>query len=169
MVNLALMIWAAAGFSGSCGGTTLNGRCVMAHSDTWYVECDIEGETAKITTPDNLVVVSSTSIDVDGRVRIPISPTITSVDVAVRGGTITVLADGVVLADCRTQVIAPACASPSGFVTALDDLNAAACAVIGRYSERTAELEKLCERYEERIAELEKLAAARSYPRSTRN
>ena len=104
MVNLALIVWAAAGFSGSCGGTTQNGRCVMAHSDTWYVDCDFKDDTATITTPGNVVVVSPTVIDVDGQTQIPIVESTATVDVQINHGAITLVADGKILAVCSSNL-----------------------------------------------------------------
>ena len=101
MIKFAMLFWLAGGFSGSCGGTLQNGRCVMAHSDSWYVNCAFDRETATISAPGHLIVVAPTEVNVDGHTRIPIAESTLSVDVHVRRGTVTLVADGKTVAECN--------------------------------------------------------------------
>ena len=103
MLKLAMLIWFAADFGGSCGGTMQSGRCVMAHPDAWYVNSSFDRDVATITTPDHLVVVSPTEIDVDGHTRILIEASTQTVDVHIRRGTVTLVADGKTIAECSRK------------------------------------------------------------------
>ncbi len=100
MLKLLTFIFMSMDFSGSAGGTLESGRSVMGHSDA-CLSYECLKDTATIETGGYKVVVSAEVISVDGKVRIPINQGVKSVEVQLKRGKITLIADGDAVAEYR--------------------------------------------------------------------
>ena len=79
---------------GSAGGTLSSGRTVMVFSDTLYLCSESSKESATITANFRKIVVHPTSLIVDGRKVGDLDEAVRAVEVRVKFGSITFLADG---------------------------------------------------------------------------
>ena len=79
---------------GSAGGTLSSGRTVMVFSDTLYLCSESSKESATITANFRKIVVHPTSLIVDGRKVGDLDEAVRAVEVRVKFGAITFLADG---------------------------------------------------------------------------
>jgi len=80
--------------SGGCGGTLATGRCVTANSDGWSVTSRFSHDTATITTAGRTIVVAPTQLVVDGRAVAVVAEDAKLIDVTVRDGEVSFIADG---------------------------------------------------------------------------
>lgn len=81
-------------FGSSAGGTLSSGRTVLVVSDTVYLCSEFSKESATITANNRKIVVHPKSLIVDGRKVGDLDEAARAVEVRVKFGTITFLADG---------------------------------------------------------------------------
>lgn len=91
---LAVLIALSLFAGGSASGTLSTGRTVTAHSDSLYLFSECSSDTATIKTAGKTIVVRPRSLLVDGQAVGSIDVRVQSVDVTVKDGAITVIADG---------------------------------------------------------------------------
>ncbi|WP_299464250.1 hypothetical protein [uncultured Gimesia sp.] len=94
MVLVAGVLVLAATSGGSTSGTLANGRSVTASADAWYLETQFMGDTAQIKTPHFLIVVAPEQLTVNAKPVATIDAAVKAVEVNVKGGTVTFLANG---------------------------------------------------------------------------
>ena len=95
LVLFAVVFVALVSLAGSsAGGTLSSGRTVMAFSDTLYLCSESSKESATITANFRKIVVHPTSLIVDGRKVGDLDEAVRAVEVRVKFGAITFLADG---------------------------------------------------------------------------
>lgn len=78
----------------SAGGSLRSGRSVVANSDSIYCWCTFASDTATIKTGRKEIVVQPTSLVVDGVVVAGIDEDVAHVQVQVKRGVVTFVADG---------------------------------------------------------------------------
>lgn len=83
---------------GSAGGTLASGRSVMTHSDSISLSSTFTSDTATIETARKKILVQPTSLVVDGVVVATIDKDVAEVQVRVKRGVITFVADGATVA-----------------------------------------------------------------------
>ena len=83
-----------AGLPSSAGGTLDSGRSIKTTSDSWYLSLGTSGDTATIQTSGRTIVVSKSAISVDGTNVADIDEKAANVEVNVKRGVITFVADG---------------------------------------------------------------------------
>jgi hypothetical protein len=92
---LITVLLAAAMFAGgSAGGTLASGRSVMTHSDSISLSSTFTSDTATIETAGKKILVQPTSLVVDGVIVAEIDKDVADVQVRVKRGVITFVADG---------------------------------------------------------------------------
>lgn len=79
---------------GSAGGTLPSGRCVMTYSDSMFLSSTFSSDTATIKTAGKKIVVQPTSLSVDGVTIANIDEDVAVVQVNVKRGVVTFVADG---------------------------------------------------------------------------
>ncbi len=79
---------------GSAGGTLASGRSVMTYSDSISLTSSFTSDTATIETAGTQIVVKPTSLMVNGTTVAEIDEEVTDVQVLVKYGVITFVADG---------------------------------------------------------------------------
>ena len=85
----------AAMFAGSsAGGMLSTGRSVVTHSDSLTLSSTLSSDTATIKTAGKTLVVKPTRLTVDGTIVAIIDEEVSSVEVRVRRGVVTFMADG---------------------------------------------------------------------------
>jgi hypothetical protein len=85
---------------GSCGSVLATGRVVNAQSDSWYVTSSSSHDTATIQTAGRTIEVGPTDLRVDGQLVTTVDSSVKSVDVIVKGGAISFIADGRTVGAC---------------------------------------------------------------------
>lgn len=93
-VPLATLMLVSAVSGGSAGGTLTSGRSVMTYSDSIYLSSQLRGGTATIKTSGKTIVVGPAEIVIDGKKVATLSKDAAKIEVHVRKGTVTFLADG---------------------------------------------------------------------------
>ena len=95
LVMFAVVFVALVSLSGSsAGGTLSSGRTVLVVSDTLYLCSEFCKVSATITANNRKIVIHPTSLIVDGRKVGDLDEAARAVEVRVKFGTITFLADG---------------------------------------------------------------------------
>jgi hypothetical protein len=79
--------------SPSAGGTLQSGLLVTAGSDSWYLSLETQAADATIRTAGHTIVVTPSSLQVDGQTVAAIDPATKAVAVTVRDGVIEFVAD----------------------------------------------------------------------------
>ncbi|MEX1233187.1 MAG: hypothetical protein WEB58_23250 [Planctomycetaceae bacterium] len=79
---------------GGAGGVLQSGRSVMANSDTIWLSSTFSYDTATIEMPGKKIVVNPTSLVVDGVTVAKIDKDAADVQVRVKRGVVTLVADG---------------------------------------------------------------------------
>ena len=79
---------------GSAGGTLSTGRSVFTHSDSVALSSTVSQDTATIETAGKTIVVEPTRLIVDGTIVATIKEHVSNVEVVVRRGAVTFVADG---------------------------------------------------------------------------
>ena len=79
---------------GSAGGSLQSGRNVMAYSDSIWLSSTSSSDTATIETAGKKILVKPTSLIVDGVIVANIDKDVADVQVHVKRGVITFVADG---------------------------------------------------------------------------
>lgn len=79
---------------GSAAGTLSTGRSVFTHSDSITLSSTFSSDTATIETAGKMIVVQPTRLIVDGTIVATINEDVSNVDVRVKRGSITFVADG---------------------------------------------------------------------------
>lgn len=79
---------------GSVGGTLPSGRNVTAASDGFAIGMEYSQDTATIRTCGYTVVVAPARVTVDGQQLATLDPAMKNVDLSIKGGDVTVVADG---------------------------------------------------------------------------
>ena len=85
----------------SAGGTLRSGRAVVAKSDSIYCWCTFASDTATINTGRKEIVVQPTALLVDGVAVADIDKDVAYVQVHVKRGVVTFLADGATVQTTR--------------------------------------------------------------------
>jgi hypothetical protein len=90
-----LLIGAALLFGGSASTncTLQSGRTISTSSDSWYLSCEFQSDTATIRTAGHEIVVAPRQLRVDGTTLANIDPAAKSVSVTVEDGAIEFVAD----------------------------------------------------------------------------
>lgn len=94
LVAIVALLVAAMFAGGSAGGTLPSGRSVMAHSDSMWLSSTLASDTATIETAGRKILVQPTSLIVDGVTVANIDQDVSDVQVRVKRGVITFVADG---------------------------------------------------------------------------
>ena len=89
-ILLAIVIFAG----GSAGGTLASGRSVMTHSDSISLSSTLSSDTATIETAGKKILVQPTLLIVDGMIVANIDKDVADVQVRVKRGVVTFVADG---------------------------------------------------------------------------
>ncbi len=79
---------------GSAGATLATGRSVFAHSDSLSLSSRFSSDTATIETAGRTIVVKPTRLMVDGTTVATINENVSNVEIRIKRGVITFLADG---------------------------------------------------------------------------
>jgi len=91
---LAASLLLICGCGGSAGGMLSTGRTVFTHSDSVSLESTFSQDTATIKTAGKTIVVAPQSLIVDGVTVADIAEKVSKVDVSVKRGVVTFVADG---------------------------------------------------------------------------
>ena len=91
---ITILLAAAIFAGGSAGGTLASGRSVMTHSDSISLSSTFTSDTATIETAGKKILVQPTSLVVDGVIVANIDKDVADVQVRVKRGVITFVADG---------------------------------------------------------------------------
>ena len=95
LVLFAVVFVALVSLAGSsAGGTLSSGRTVVVFSDAVYLCSEFSKDSATITSNNRKIVVHPTSLMVDGQKVGDLDEAVRAVEVRVKFGTITFLADG---------------------------------------------------------------------------
>lgn len=97
----SVLLLLVCGCGGSAGGTLSTGRTVVAHSDSFSLSSSFSKDTATVKTAGRTIVVAPASLIVDGLTVAEIDEGISKVEVAVKRGAITFVADGRAVATFR--------------------------------------------------------------------
>lgn len=94
LLLITVLLAAAMLAGGSAGGTLASGRSVMTHSDSISLSSTFSSDTVTIETAGKKILVLPTSLVVDGVVVATIDKEVADVQVRVKRGIITFVADG---------------------------------------------------------------------------
>lgn len=94
LVPAMLMFAAAALAGGSAGGTLSTGRSVMTYSDSLMLRSTFGNDTATIRTGGMTIVVKPTILEVDGVQVATIDNDVSNIEVRVKRGKVSFVADG---------------------------------------------------------------------------
>jgi hypothetical protein len=86
---------------GSCSGTPSSGRTITVHADTFFMASEFAKDTATVTADRRVVVVRPDELKVDGVIVGAIDPAAMNVEVRLRAGVVSCLADGAVVKTLR--------------------------------------------------------------------
>ncbi len=91
---MAMLIAVVVASGSSAGGTLRSGRSVVANSDSIYCWCTFASDTATIKTGRKEIVVQPTALLVDGVAVAEIEKDVAQIQVQVKRGAVTFVADG---------------------------------------------------------------------------
>lgn len=94
VITLLVLLFLKAVSGGSAGGTLSSGRTVLAYSDSIYITTQFSPDTATIQTAGKTIVIGPTKILIDEKEAATIKETAKLVQVTIKKGTVTILADG---------------------------------------------------------------------------
>ena len=94
IVVIAMLLTIVMSAGGSAGGTLSTGRTVLVYSDSLFLSATFSSDTATIKTGGKTIVVEPKRLVVDGRAIAPLNEQVSNVQVRVKRGTITFVADG---------------------------------------------------------------------------
>ncbi|MBI1323203.1 hypothetical protein GC170_08445 [bacterium] len=94
LFSATLMLAAAALAGGSAGGTLSTGRSVMTYSDSLNLNSTFSHDTATIRTAGMTIIVKPTNLEVDGAEVATIGNDVSNIEVRVKRGKVTFVADG---------------------------------------------------------------------------
>jgi hypothetical protein len=91
---LSLMVWASFYAEGSTSCQLASGRQIVCAATGIYISLETHSDTAIIRTMSRTVTIAPTKLQVDGRTVVTIPATTKMVDVRIRQGNVTFVADG---------------------------------------------------------------------------
>ncbi len=94
LLAIAILLGTVMFAGGSAGGTLPSGRSVMTHSDSVLLSSTFSSDTATIETAGKKILVQPTSLIVDGVTVANIDQGVADVQVCVKRGVVTFVADG---------------------------------------------------------------------------
>jgi hypothetical protein len=98
LTSVAAIFVLAVSAGGTAGGILSTGRSVMAYSDSISLSSTFSSDTATIRTAGKTIVVHPTTLEVDGALVATINKDVSDIEVRVKRGVVTFVADGKSLA-----------------------------------------------------------------------